>query len=105
MQTIEEMDRSLANIARVARIAIAASHEARQLPQNAPLWEEIRATTDTAEKLLAYAEVGQWASSLEEKQVALGRATELARKLDVFSRWMQIPLENLASLHAAPREQ
>lgn len=105
MDTIDKMDETLASLERVARMAIAATRDALGLPQNAPIWEEIRATSDAAIELLAFAEVGQWASAEPEKRAALDRATEIARKLYDSTNWMRIPIADLAFLHEAPRKQ
>lgn len=105
MQTIEDMDQTLAALERVALMAIAASRDARELPQNDPILEEILTTSNTATDLLAFAQVGQWASVETEKRAALNRAVELAQKLLDCTKWMEIPIAELAFLHKSPRKQ
>jgi len=105
MHTIEKMDETLATLEQLARSAILASRNALSLPQNASLSEEIRATSNTAIELLAYAEVGQWASVEADKCKAFDRAVDLARKLGDCTGWMKIPIDDLGFLHAPHGKQ
>jgi hypothetical protein len=102
METTAQMDVTLGSLKRAAHMTIAAARNAYVLPHNAALWDEIQATSAVATELLAYAEVGQWASVESEKRAALDRAIELARKLEASTRWMTI---DLAFLHSTSAKQ
>lgn len=102
MHTTERMDITLGSLQRVARMTIEAARNAFGLPKNEALRDEIQATSEVATELLAYAEVGQFASLEREKRVALDRAIELARNLEATTRWMTL---DLAFLHSASAKQ
>lgn len=105
MQTTEEIDEALASLERVARTVVVMARDALALPQSGPLLDEIQATSDTAHELRAFAQIGQWASVESEKRASFDRAVEFAQKLLDCTKWMEIPIADLAFLHKSPRKQ